>query len=345
MRSELKINIKKDKMTPLEICREFISCKIESASPFGDGHINETFLVNTENGRFVCQRLGSKMDTAALEKNFRLYAPACERFGLVYPVWIKNNDGNFFYTESDGNRWRMYPYLEGEILPSDLSGKNLCACGQGIARIHAALNTMQDRPEPVYPMLHDLTYYYEEYQKLFEGPYLIKENRDAGMEDMISSGIGRMLQTAREYGPPSVVHGDMKLANILFRDGQVIGFLDFDTVMVGYPEEDLADCIRSCCIRDGILDKDAADVLIRGYLDNLPIGGSAKVPRDFEELSKQVWKAFRKICFELGLRYYTDAISEKKHFRRTSPGYRVAKAGSLLNIALSGKYPCAIVPA
>lgn len=311
-------------MTPQDISKEFLSCNILSVSPLDGGHINETYLVKTANGRYVLQRINSHMYTSVLVRNFELYSPACDRSGLLYPAWIKTHKGDFFYTVPDGCHWRMYPYLDGEILSPPLSAETLYACGHGIARIHALLNTLQAVPQPVYPMLHDLPYYFDEYRNLLKGPHLIPDNRDADTEALISSGIDTMLHVTKEYAAPSVVHGDLKLANILFRDGQVIGFLDFDTVMTGYPEEDIADCIRSCCIREGSVDRDAASMLIRGYAD---------ISGDFEELSRRVRKAFRKICFELGLRYYTDAISEKKHFRVTAPEYRITKARNLLKLA------------
>ena len=310
-------------MTPQEICKEFISCEVKLVSPLSGGHINETFLIETEDVHYVCQRLNKGMDINALLKNYEMYASACDRFGLVYPVWIKTRNGNRFYTDSDGYRWRMYPYLDGEILSAPLSEEKLRACGHGIARIHMALQTMQDMPQPVYPMLHDLKHYYKEYQKLLESTHLIEDNRNADIEDLITARIGMMLDATKDYSSPSIVHGDMKLANILFRDCEVIGFLDFDTVMTGYVEEDIADCIRSCCITDGIVNRDAANTLISGYT------ALSEVSPEFPE---RVWKAFRKICFELGLRYYMDAISEKKHFRVTSPEYRIGKAESLLKM-------------
>ena len=92
--------------------------------------------------------------------------------------------------------------------------------------------------------------------------------------------------------------------------------------MPGLPAEDVADCIRSCCLRNGAYDRDAAAILIDGYSS---INNSLT--------SDEIQSAFRKICFELGLRYYTDAISKEKKFKVHYPGYRLGKAKTLLAIA------------
>ena len=38
--------------------------------------------------------------------------------------------------------------------------------------------------------------------------------------------------------------------------------------MLGSPLEDIADCIRSCCITEGGLDKKSAEILVEGYIQN-----------------------------------------------------------------------------
>ena len=112
---------------------------------------------------------------------------------------------------------------------------------------------------------------------------------------------------------------------MLFREEKVVGFLDWDTVMEGSVSEEIADCIRSACIKDGKLDIRAAKALIEGYIS---ASGTDEMITDL------VPGAFDKICFELALRYYTDAISENKHFKEKYPGYRLKRAKELLQNAI-----------
>ena len=301
-----------------EISRRYTQKAVQKIERAGAGNINDTFFVGTDTGKYVFQRLQKKMDTAKLEYNNALYSEVCEKEKLKYPKWIKTVDGSFFTSDSDGNSWRMYPYIEGDILSVPLSEDQCYACGEGLGRIHTALREMTKAPRPVYPHLHDLLYYYEQYEKTLSEDGLHTENRAPEIEERIRLRMEEY--SSFEADDLSVIHGDAKVSNILFREGKVCGFLDWDTVMTGSASEEVADCIRSACVAEGILDIDAAKALIEGYR----AGAHAN-----ESIVGRIPRAFDKICFELGLRYYTDAISKDKHFKEKYPGYRLKRAKEL----------------
>ena len=301
-----------------KIIRNYTEDNIVSVSPVGEGHINDTYLVVTPASRFICQRIKSGMDTRKLEHNFKLYSEALKAAGMCFPDWLKNRDGKYYVTDENGGCWRMYPFIEGDILTAPLAKETLYACGQGLANMHMILGTIRGELQAVYPGLNDLSHYYDEYLRTINGAGPAKENRDAAIEATIESKIADMLAVTSEEMAP--VHADAKLSNILFRDGRVIGFIDMDTVMQGAPIEDVADCIRSCCVRDGYLDKEAAEAIAAGYER---VAGN-KFTR------KELKRAFDKVCFTLALRYYTDTISGGGHFREHYPGDRLDKARSLI---------------
>lgn len=303
------------------IFNKFVNSRILSSAPLGDGHINDTFLIRAENGKYVMQRVKSTMNIEACLYNYGLYSPLCDDSGWRYPVWMKNSDGKYFYTDETGSYWRLYSFISGDILSAPVEKNILYSCGQGLARMHTIFSRFPETPKSVYPHLHDLSFYYDTYLKVLQSPDMCKENRDSSIEEKIEVGIDKMLNVRQ--GRVSVIHGDAKLANILFGDGKVIGFIDFDTVMPGYLLEDVADCIRSCCIENGKLNKDKAGELVRGYTDTAPKDMTA----DMERLPE----VFDKICFELGLRYYTDALANEKVFKEKYPGFRLDRARSLFN--------------
>ncbi len=302
-----------------EISKQFTDEEVLSVVSLGLGNINDTFIVETGSEKYVFQRLQKKMDSAKLEYNYGLYSEICEGENILFPKWIKSREGNFFVSDSDGDSWRMYPYIEGEILSTPLSEEHCYACGEGLGRIHAALKKLPEAPKPVYPHLHDLGYYYEQYIITLRGEDLCEGSRDADVEEQIRRKMAEI--SSFDAGIKSIVHGDAKISNMLFRDGKVIGFLDWDTVMEGSVPEEIADCIRSACILDGKLDTHAAKALIEGYKN---------ASHADEKITDLVHAAFNKICFELALRYYTDSISNKKHFKEKYPGYRLKRAKELL---------------
>ena len=289
-----------------DICDRFITGKTLKAEPFGDGHINDTYRIYATEGIYVLQRLQPKMRTDSLEHNYEVYSDVLDHAGILYPKWVKDFDGKYFYTDDNGNSWRMYPFIDGSLLSAPLKRERLFALGQGIAGLHVAFGSMDGKPEAVYPMLHDLKYYYDRYVSILKRDNVRPDRRDDHLEAVIESSIGRFVDKGLEE--KRIVHGDPKLANILFKDEKVIAFLDMDTVMMGSLSEDIADCIRSCCVSDKKTDRDAARIIVDGYV--------SAAPKDMaEEIKDRLPYAFEKICFELALRYYTDFISSYGIFK------------------------------
>ena len=300
-----------------DVTARFVREKAVSVRSLSGGNINESYLIDTENEKFVLQRLQRIMDQTKLEYNYNLYSAVCERRGWAYPVWLKNRAGSYFYTDCDGGTWRAYAYINADIMTPPLSTETLYACGRGLAEMHAILRELPEQPKAVYPHLHDLKRYYDNYLRLLSGGELCRENRDPDLEKIIGEKINEMLSV--QPSASSIIHGDPKLQNILFRDGAVIGFLDMDTVMVGSLAEDVADCVRSCCAFDGRFSASAAKRLLEGYQ-------SVALQETAEEIISELPEVFNKINFELGLRYYSDAISNDKNFRDSDPKALLEKA-------------------
>ena len=330
------------------ICVYFIDSPIQSAEPIGDGHINDTYLVSTADGKYVVQRIKDTADTVKYEYNYSLYAGILASNGLKFPVWLKSKAGTYFYTDGSGCNWRMYSFIAGDIICAPPKIEHLFYLGQGLKKLHILLQKIKDKPKPVYPHLHDLQFYRDVYYKVKSNKNLCNGFTDKAIEKIIDKDIDNMLNI--KVDKTSVVHGDTKLANILFKDNKVTGFIDFDTLMNGSLIEDVADCIRSCCIDNGQLNTDKANELVKGYLDacdelnDLKLNNKQDLhnPYDVSDNQnlndiikndiKQLPDVFNKICFELGLRYYTDAISKNKCFKEKYPGYHLERARSLFKV-------------
>lgn len=309
-----KGRIKVNSMVP---CNAFLERAALLVRPFGDGHINDSFLVETDDGKYVCQRICKAMNVSRLEHNYLLYAEACDKTSWPYPKWMKTQDGKLFYKDKAGDCWRTYPLIEGQILFPPLTKEELYACGQGLSKMHAILQTLSEKPKPVYPMLHDLSHYYDRYLQIIRDETYFADHREAEVEKFLHENIEDFLHL--DSGRKAVIHGDPKLGNIVFQDGRVKTFIDLDTIMEGSLLEDLADCVRSCCLTDGRLDQKAVQILLEGYLSSEDLGLTEGELRKLPDV-------IRKICFELGLRYYTDSIAHVKSFKEKYPGYLLEKA-------------------
>lgn len=318
----------------------FLEDEILSVTELGEGHINDTFLVETSNGKYVAQRLSKNMDKHKIEYNYNLYSEVFERSGWLYPQMIKDKKGRYFCADASSDNWRMYKYLDGTVLDAayivsleDTQAKEIIrAYGKGLAKLHGLLRTIQNKPKTVCPNLHDLKKHYEEYLQIKSSGGLKKMSRDYELEKQLENMVeyhikqsGESISSAENGTIYSIIHGDPKISNVLFKDSEVVGFLDLDTIMWGSLLDDIADAIRSCCIIDGRVSTSLMKSFIEGYM--------SEAPEDVVEIiDSNLYGAFAKICVELALRYYMDEISGAGYFKEKYPGYRIKRTRELLEL-------------
>ena len=143
-------------------------------------------------------------------------------------------------------------------------------------------------------------------------------------------GLG-VLEDARRMGliPERVVHGDPKLDNLLFdATGQrALALIDLDTVQPGLTLHDIADCLRSCCNRQGEAAQPAAIGFDLGVCRPL-LSAYATVTRGLLTRTEVtlLYPAIRLLPLELGLRFLTDHLQGNCWFRVTAPGQNLARA-------------------
>ena len=251
------------------IIKSFVDELIRDVHELKGGHINRSYLV-TGQEQYVLQCLNIKLYNECLEimaDNYSRYKKACiesERdIGKwICPEWIKDrNSGDYFHKGPDGNIWRMYRYIRSDISFFKPYQYNTFAVGAGLGKLHRILKRCDGiRACNVNRRIYDLSFHFRKY----------KDQRDSEMErvekldHIISVNIDKMLDV---FAPAeSVIHGDAKTGNMIFHDGEIAGFIDLDTIMPGSVYNDMADCVRSCCIDEtGKPDPQKLVLFCRGY--------------------------------------------------------------------------------
>ena len=311
----------------IDIVSQYIDNPVDDISKLYGGHINQSLLIRAGTCKYVLQCLSPAIKGESLrdlESNYIAYREACEAdapvadsspCGWECPEWIDDRDGQFFHKDMQGKIWRLYRYIDGDALTP---GEPYEA-GLALGRIHRILKNCDPGDiHPVFPNLHNLKHYYEEYLTT----ECVRSKRDPELEDVIEQNATEML------GIPvltdSVIHGDAKVSNMIMRDGHVVGFIDLDTIMTGSVFDDIADCTRSCCVDENynsVPDKVAS--LLNGYSEATGMEITNEVAETAEyNLIKNI--------FMLGLRYYTDYLAGNKYFVESMPGDNLKKARRLL---------------
>ena len=314
-----------------DIVKEYIEEPVRSFEAIDTGHINRSHLVIADE-RYMLQCLNQRLyadHLYELEHNYLQYVSACKRFDhengkWYYPEWIKDRKGRFFHRDKEGNVWRLYRFIPSDKPGKIISEEEISAIGAGLGKLHRILEGCPDiKNIETVSHLHDLEYHYRKFRE--QDTSVIK--RVSELDAVIESRIDDMLKiTVPER---SNIHGDAKISNMLFEDGKVVGFIDLDTIMTGSVYNDIADCARSCCMDyDGNYDSGRIGHLTEGYEE----GYKAEFEQSFGQL---LIKNMERNRFMLGIRYYTDYLSQEGYFAQP-PEKNIEKALFLLKPA--GRY-------
>ena len=128
-----------------------LSEKALSCTPYGNGHINDTFLAVCKCGkRYILQRINHHIFTkpqeimeniCAVTSFIRKKAIAdggdAERCTLSV---VKTRSGESFYEDSIGSFWRLYDFTEGTVAKERVSNlKEFCDCAFAFGNFQAQL--------------------------------------------------------------------------------------------------------------------------------------------------------------------------------------------------------------
>jgi Ser/Thr protein kinase RdoA (MazF antagonist) len=321
---------------------------VRAIESLGRGHINDTLLVTFAAGeplRAVLQRFNPSVfpEPAKVMANLgRLAAHLDSRLAMeprLAREWVVVRPlgecaGQPCFLDRGGDCWRLLNYVASagtrEKLESPASARE---AGRGLGIFHRLVADLD--PAGLYdtlPGFHDTPAYLAAYDRLEpKGPGSQDEEKCrrviAGHRD-----LAPVLATAAGEGriSPRVIHGDPRLANMLFdsTSGRVVALVDLDTVKPGLLHHDLGDWLRSCAnpagddparVEEVRFDTGLLRQLLAGYLGE---AGCTLKEVDFELL----YPALRLLAFELGLRFFSDHLAGDRYFRAARPGHNLHRA-------------------
>lgn len=281
----------------------------EVVSVFG-GHINDTYLVEDSRGRFVLQRVNTSVfrEPETVMRNIGTVCAELERVPDVrtaLPHFL-TADGKSFINE-DGF-WRMYEYVPEQSDRRSMYRRAGRAFGD-ITRVMSNV-TLADTGL----RLHDFRGYLARLDT-----YLHARYRSEDMELLIglAEDIDRIFN---ERLPKRNIHGDAKLANVIF--GERCTVLDLDTLSLGWAALDLGDLVRSACPQSP--DIRVISELAAGYAEGL--GGLLTD----SEVSSLYWGILY-VTGELAMRYYIDWIGREGYFKGKAPEQCLCRARDLIH--------------
>lgn len=325
-----------DRRIPVEafaLKGEAVSCEL-----YGNGHINETFLVKTDAGYdYILQRINHQIfrDVPALMKNIvdvtahlRRKEPDPRRVLTIVPTL----GGGSFY-EQDGSFFRVYDFVTDSLsLEKPRTEDDFAQSAAAFGRFQQQL---ADFPagtlSETIPHFHDTP---KRYEALREAVQKDTMGRAPGVREEISFALARekdagemmdMLRAGRL--PLRVTHNDTKLNNVLFdrETRTALCVIDLDTVMPGLCANDFGDSIRfgasTAAEDEQDLDKVSMSLsMYHAYKDAfLDACASSLQPQEIATLPLGA----KLMTLECGVRFLTDYLSGDVYFRIHREGHNL----------------------
>jgi len=319
--------------------------EILSVDEYGSGNVNDTYLVRAAGGDFILQRLSPAVfpKPEQIMHNLRILDTHVRPKLLAHPDrhWelpdiIPTLNDVDYYRDDSGACWRVQTFIaETESFDTIASVAQAEETGRAMGFFHALIHDLPAHLlHDTLPGFHVTPGYLAAYEALAASPPRPDYSEEARFcRGFIATrhDLAPVLETARERGELHLcpIHGDPKLANILFsRDtGQAVSLIDLDTVKPGLLHYDIGDCLRSCCNAAGE-DVPLSEVsfnlaycaaILRGYLPQVAPFFSAA---DY----RYIYDAVRLIAFELGLRFFSDHLAGDVYFKIKRPGQNLHRA-------------------
>ncbi len=322
----------------LNICGKFqtkgaaLSCE-----PYGNGHINATYLVKTDEEQYILQRINHHIfqDVPGLMRNVeRVTAFLAEKDpDPRHSLHLVPAKDGAAYVEAEGEFYRMYDFVHDSICldaPETDEDFYQSAVAFGSFQRQLADFPANELSETI-PRFHDTPNRYRALRAAIEKDALgraasCREEIEFALTREADAAVMMNLLAAGEL-PLRVTHNDTKLNNVMLdaKTRKPLCVIDLDTVMPGLAANDFGDSIRFGANTGAEDEKDLTKISLslaryeafaRGFLEAC---GKALTPKEIETLP---WGA-KLMTLECGVRFLTDYLEGDTYFRIHRPEHNL----------------------
>ena len=304
--------------------------KVLGCEPYGNGHINDTFLVTGDTKRFILQAINSNvfkkpeevMHNISLVTSFLKTQTDDERRVLNL---VKTKDGKPFYKDEDGRYWRVYDFVESSLsLDLPESTEDFYQSAIAFGEFQKLLNFFP--VEKLYETIPDFHNTPDRYKNFLTAVENDSCKRAASVAEEIKFVKDRadfysVLFDNNKEGklPLRVTHNDTKINNVMLdlETRTALCVIDLDTIMPGFSVNDFGDSIRFGASTAAEDEKDLSKVemditLFETYAKGFIKGCGGLLTKDEIMLMPEGAKM---MTIECGMRFLTDYLEGDTYFK------------------------------
>ena len=326
------------------MCREIaarfaVNGRVAYCGRYGNGHINETYLVETDGGaRYILQKINDTVfqnvpalmeNVSAVTRYLRAHTDDPRRAMHL----VQTTEGADYLRDEAGGWWRMYDFIENSIcLQAAETDEDFYQSAVAFGEFQRELSEFPAHTlHETIAKFHDTRNRYVQFREALNADPL---GRAASVQTEIEFALAREknageLMRLLEAGelPLRVTHNDTKLNNVLLdrETRKPLCVIDLDTVMPGLAAFDFGDSIRfgaSTAAEDETdlgkveMSLELFETYARGFLEAC---GSALSPLEKATLPLGA----KLMTLECGVRFLTDYLSGDTYFRIHRPNHNI----------------------
>ena len=320
--------------------------KAVRCTPYGSGHINQTWLVETDKPhRYILQKVNTGVfpNGAGLMNNIILVTEHLRKKDpdprhVLTLVPAKN--GDLYISKDEKELWRVYEYVSGGICldraetPADfrLSGLAFGEFQRKMADFPA------EKLVEVIPGFHDTPKRYGAFHTAVREDRMNRAKNVRPEIDFIlerEKTAGLLMNLMREGSLPlRVTHNDTKLNNVMLdeKTRQPLCILDLDTVMPGLVANDFGESVRfgASTAAEDEPDTEKVHVDLKLY-EAFAEGFLGACGTQLSETEKETLPdGARMMSLENGMRFLTDYLEGDTYFHIARPEHNLDRCRAQL---------------
>jgi len=316
----------------------------DKASPYGDGHINDTYLLTRKS--YILQRINTGIfkDADGLMENIanvteylreKIKAAGGDPDRETLTV-IKTKKGDNYYKAADGNCYRIYKFIDKALSYNKVENPTqFYNAAKSFGRFAMFLDKYP--AETLHETIVDFHNTPVRYEQLDAAIKADPKGRVAEVQAEIDFAMARREEAGKVVRaiaegkiPVRVTHNDTKLNNVMLdeKTGEGVCVVDLDTVMPGSLLYDFGDALRfgaSSGAEDETdlskiwFDMELYEAFAKGYLEET---GAilTETEREYLPFSAKL------LTLECGIRFLADYINGDTYFKIHKPSHNLDRA-------------------
>ena len=312
-----------------EIANQFVlEGDILSIEPYGNGHINRTYLVKTSANNYILQGINSNVfkTPLAIIANIELLWKTQPNNHIILPMMPTQQGGHS--VTADEVVWRIFPFAEGytsyEFIEEPWQAEKAANAYATFMKTFANIDT--SRLQATIPNFHNGHLRFQQLEDAHKQATPARKEKAKHLYEFAQEHkvIFDLIQKEVDEKriPIRITHNDTKINNVLINKANPDDFrvIDLDTVMQGILLYDFGDMVRTSVSPTEENEADDSKIVFNtDFFEALCKGFSVMNPVMTEAEKTHIVDGAKYMIFIIGIRFLADYFNNDIYFKTSYP--------------------------